>query len=74
MAADKDCDGVCVFHENYETKVNTVYDWHLGEIERQKTMSKKIDNMTAWFRRLALTISAGLALQILIPLIRAAIK
>ena len=67
------CDGTCVFHDQYEAKLNTVYDWHLGATEREKLMKTSIDTMTLWFRRFVFAIIVAVSVQIIIPIVKAGV-
>ena len=71
MSGEGKCSGTCVFHEQYEENLKTVYDWHLGAKERENTMQESIKTMTTWFRRLVFSIVTGIGIQVAVLIVKA---
>ena len=71
MADGKTCDGVCVFHEQYEKQVTEVHSWHLGAKVEISGMNDKMDgikedlrSVSNWLRVVAGTLAVAVIVQI----------
>ena len=63
---EQGCNGVCVFHDKYESQLTEVFDWHQGAKVEMINLLDAMQSLKRWVMGLVGTVVGSFILQLFI--------